>query len=60
MTVKLIKYLTGDFSRFKYIQPMPIALDLPTLETYRQACHQRGHTFGVQGYAVDTSSPVSM
>jgi hypothetical protein len=47
VTVKLIKDLTTDFSRFKYLQPMPEALDLPTLETCRQACHQRGHAFGV-------------
>lgn len=46
-TVKLIKDLTTDFSSFKHTQPMPRALDLPTLETYRQACHQRGHAFGV-------------
>ena len=46
-TVKLIQDLTTDFARFRYTQPMPRALDLPTLQTYRQACHQRGHAFGV-------------
>jgi uroporphyrinogen decarboxylase len=46
-TVKLIKDLATDFARFRYTQPMPRALDLPTLETYRQACHQRGHALGV-------------
>ena len=46
-TEKLIKDLTTDFAKFKHTQPMPRALDLPTLDTYRQACHQRGHAFGV-------------
>jgi uroporphyrinogen decarboxylase len=46
-TVKLIKDLTTDFPKLKYTQPMPKALDLPTLQTCRQACHQRGHAFGV-------------
>jgi uroporphyrinogen decarboxylase len=46
-TVKLIQDLTTDFARFRYTQPMPRTLDLATLETYRQACHQRSHAFGV-------------
>jgi uroporphyrinogen decarboxylase len=47
VTVKLIKDLAADFRKFQYTQPLPRALDLPTLEAYRQACHQRGHAFGV-------------
>jgi uroporphyrinogen decarboxylase len=46
-TQKLIQDLTRDFAKFRYTQPMPRALDLATLETYRQACHERGHAFGV-------------
>jgi len=46
-TVKLIQDLTTDLARLKYTQPMPRALDRPALETYRQACHQRAHAFGV-------------
>ena len=46
-TVKLIKDLATDFAKFKYTQPLPRALDLPVLETCRQACHQRGHAYGV-------------
>lgn len=46
-TVKLIKDLATDFRKLKYLQPMPQALDLAALGTCRQACHQRGHAYGV-------------
>jgi uroporphyrinogen decarboxylase len=46
-TEKLIKDLVADFAKFRYTQPMPLALDTAALETYRQACHQRGRAFGV-------------
>ena len=45
--VKLIKDLTKDFRKFKHIQPMPKALDLKTLEIFRQACMKRNYAFGV-------------
>ncbi|MEI6500102.1 MAG: uroporphyrinogen decarboxylase family protein [Armatimonadota bacterium] len=46
-TVKLIKDLPRDLPRFRYTQPLPRALDVATLDTYRNACQQRGHAFGV-------------
>jgi len=46
-TVKLIKNLTTDFARFRYTQPMPTGVDRPALDTFREACHRRGHAFGV-------------
>jgi uroporphyrinogen decarboxylase len=46
-TVKLIKDLVTDFRKLKYIQSMPKALDHAALGTCRQACHQRGHAYGV-------------
>ncbi|MFH1566739.1 MAG: uroporphyrinogen decarboxylase family protein [Gemmatimonadota bacterium] len=45
--VKLIKDLATDLPRFHCTEPMPRALDLPALDTLRQACHRRGHAFGV-------------
>jgi len=46
-TVKLIKDVTTDFARFRHTQPMPRALARPALDALREACHQRGHAFGV-------------
>jgi uroporphyrinogen decarboxylase len=46
-TAKLIKDLATDFAKFKYTQPMPRDLDRAALDTYREACHARGHAFGV-------------
>jgi uroporphyrinogen decarboxylase len=46
-TVKLIKDLSTDFARFKYTQPMPRYLDHAALDVWREACHERGHAFGV-------------
>jgi uroporphyrinogen decarboxylase len=46
-TEKLIKDLAADFAKFRYTQPMPKALDHAALDIYRQACHDRGHAFGV-------------
>ena len=46
-TVKLIEDLPRDFRKFKHLHPWPRALDLKTLETFRQACQQRQCAFGV-------------
>jgi len=47
VSVKMMKSLTADFKKFKHTQPMPKALDLPTIDLLRQACHTRNYAFGV-------------
>ena len=44
---RLIKDLTKDFRKFKHTQPMPKALDLRMLQTFRSACRKRNYAFGV-------------
>lgn len=44
---RLIKDLTKDFRKFKHTQPIPKALDLKMLETFRSACRKRNYAFGV-------------
>ncbi len=47
VSVKLMKDLAADFSKFKHTQPMPVALDIATLDILKQACHSREYAFGV-------------
>lgn len=44
---RLIKDLKKDFRKFKHTQPMPKALDLKMLQTFRSACQKRDYAFGV-------------
>ncbi|MFH1008120.1 MAG: uroporphyrinogen decarboxylase family protein [Candidatus Latescibacterota bacterium] len=44
---RLIKDLTKDFRKFMHTQPMPKAVDLKMLQTFRSACRKRDYAFGV-------------
>ncbi len=47
MIDKPIKDLAADFRKFRHTKPTPAALDTKTLETFRRACDERNHAFGV-------------
>ena len=46
-TVKPIKNMAGDFTKFKWTQPIPTGVDEEAANALRSACHKRNYAFGI-------------